>query len=886
MTGRAINLVSVNSDGKMEVSADATACLRNIKEKVAVVSVLGRFRGGKSSLLARLIGRKSFEVSHSVQACTKGIRLYDPPLDIPGGRKLILLDTEGLMATDSDTTHDTRVFALGILLSSAFVYNVTGTIDETTLSTLRVVTQFASMMLSETSEDGQLNYDDLAQHMPEFNMLVRDFALKLESSDGHEITPTQWLEEALSTDELESKSQQLDNFNDKVEIRRVLKKLFTSRKCYTLPRPTSDEDVLAHMDTACDKDLKPAFVQGVNHMRKELIDGAPSKTILGESVTGEGLLAITHQLVDRINSGTIPRIRDSWVLLAELRARDAAEQAMQHMRKVTATWGNADMSLVNLRRALDKVSAETLAIYKNASPEENAVEILQKLEREDIPARVEEVLEIATQRIVSDISSQIAKTASQLEKLELCVQNALSSSDAAVMLMDIWAQVKCLIEKDTEAIQSLSEGLYGAQSEMTAGHWKSIFFQKVQAAVQSITTQLVQFIETDGGSLKSNQQIKDLETLLNEAKEAQEKTEADTQAAIERIRQDSETEMECRMREARESRMAERDDFQTQLQRINDEHSASIQEVTSLRSEIITLKRDLESAQAEISSSKVTPEDDLHQLEVLKGQIDDVNKRAERAEKDANELRDERVNAKLELQSALEAAKNHTDAVIASHEQEATRRISEAEIAKENAETAADQDRKMLEKVQRESQQMVANLTARLETAKGEVDSQRRQLEEGRLRERDMRREEHQAIQKLQDQLSETRRQHQSDVDKREGEWQRLFTSQMETKVDLERRIAQLAGLNDNGKRELERLSEVVQENKRLRHGIEELRHSQSQTDAESKVYKDRLSNKEKELDSMATRLSQSSNELSKVNTQLAVEKYKNDMTMPANVKK
>ena len=121
MKGKAINLVSVNSEGKLEVSEDATRCLRNLKDRVSVVSVLGRFRGGKSSLLARLIGRKSFEVSHSVQACTKGIRMYDPPLETKTtGQKLIFLDTEGLMATDSDMTHDTRVFALAILLSSSF----------------------------------------------------------------------------------------------------------------------------------------------------------------------------------------------------------------------------------------------------------------------------------------------------------------------------------------------------------------------------------------------------------------------------------------------------------------------------------------------------------------------------------------------------------------------------------------------------------------------------------------------------------------------------------------------------------------------------------------------------------------------------------------------
>jgi len=43
---------------------------------------------------------------------------------------VLIIDSEGYGALDEDTNHDTRVFALGILLSSCFLYNSVGNIDE------------------------------------------------------------------------------------------------------------------------------------------------------------------------------------------------------------------------------------------------------------------------------------------------------------------------------------------------------------------------------------------------------------------------------------------------------------------------------------------------------------------------------------------------------------------------------------------------------------------------------------------------------------------------------------------------------------------------------------------------------------------------------------
>lgn len=60
---------------------------------------------------------------------------------LPNGEplKLLLIDSEGIGAFDEDENHDTKIFLLAMLLSSYFIYNSMGTIDENALNTLNLI---------------------------------------------------------------------------------------------------------------------------------------------------------------------------------------------------------------------------------------------------------------------------------------------------------------------------------------------------------------------------------------------------------------------------------------------------------------------------------------------------------------------------------------------------------------------------------------------------------------------------------------------------------------------------------------------------------------------------------------------------------------------------
>ena len=74
--------------------------------------------------------------------CTKGLWCWTQLLETSHqGQplKVILIDSEGIGSMDEDENHDTKIFLLALLLSSFFIYNSIGTIDENALNNLQLI---------------------------------------------------------------------------------------------------------------------------------------------------------------------------------------------------------------------------------------------------------------------------------------------------------------------------------------------------------------------------------------------------------------------------------------------------------------------------------------------------------------------------------------------------------------------------------------------------------------------------------------------------------------------------------------------------------------------------------------------------------------------------
>jgi len=109
-----------------------------------------------------------------------------------------VLDTEGLGALDEDSNHDVRIFSLAILISSFFIYNSVGSIDENALSNLSLVINLTKHIhLKSTGVTEDIDPEEYGQYFPSFMWVVRDFSLQLVDQEGEAISSKDYLEKAL-----------------------------------------------------------------------------------------------------------------------------------------------------------------------------------------------------------------------------------------------------------------------------------------------------------------------------------------------------------------------------------------------------------------------------------------------------------------------------------------------------------------------------------------------------------------------------------------------------------------------------------------------------------------------------------------------------------------
>jgi hypothetical protein len=96
----------------------------------------------------------------SEEPCTQGVYMWIiksvpkefSSLVIEKDVTLILLDTEGLGSYSKSKTYDVKIFTLAVLLSSLFIYNSMGTIDEGALDRLSLVAELSNSIKIQSAD--------------------------------------------------------------------------------------------------------------------------------------------------------------------------------------------------------------------------------------------------------------------------------------------------------------------------------------------------------------------------------------------------------------------------------------------------------------------------------------------------------------------------------------------------------------------------------------------------------------------------------------------------------------------------------------------------------------------------------------------------------------
>uniref|UniRef100_A0A667H5K4 Guanylate-binding protein 1-like n=1 Tax=Lynx canadensis TaxID=61383 RepID=A0A667H5K4_LYNCA len=349
-----------NTEGQLVVNQEALEILSATKNPLVVVAIVGLYRTGKSYLMNKLAGKnKGFSLGSTVQSHTKGIWMWCVPHPKKPDHTLVLLDTEGLGDVEKgDNQNDSWIFALAILLSSTFVYNSMGTINQQAMDQLHYVTELSDRIRAKSSpnSNGIEDSADFVSFFPDFVWTLRDFSLELEA-DGLPITADEYLENSLKLKQGTTQSDQ--NFN---MPRLCIRKFFPKKKCFIFDRPTHRKK-LGQLETLNDNDLDPEFVQQASAFCSYIFKNSKTKTLSGGiKVNGPRLEKLVQTYVDAISRGDLPCMENAILALAQIENAAAVQKAIAHydqqMGQMLQLPTETLQELLNLHRACEKEAIE------------------------------------------------------------------------------------------------------------------------------------------------------------------------------------------------------------------------------------------------------------------------------------------------------------------------------------------------------------------------------------------------------------------------------------------------------------------------------------------------------------------------------------------------
>ena len=305
-----INLIEFHKNNFV-LNEKALNILRTIKEDLIIVSIVGKARTGKSYLMNLLLNNSNskypgngFEISSKLNSCTRGIWLWDTPRQKPNSSsKIIFIDSEGTNSVDLSTKiYDSKIFTLIVLISSLFIYNTNGNIDEKSINDLALAVHLSNIVATNAIEDKDLIINELA---PKFIWVLRDFSLdKIDPETGEEISSNEYLELCLRNKN--SKNSMENNL-----IRENIIKYFKERECITLPRPVDEESDLHKLNEIPFCKLKPNFREEFLNLKKIIYEKAKIKKIGNKKINGLILVELLISFINSLNSKIIPNINSA-----------------------------------------------------------------------------------------------------------------------------------------------------------------------------------------------------------------------------------------------------------------------------------------------------------------------------------------------------------------------------------------------------------------------------------------------------------------------------------------------------------------------------------------------------------------------------------------------
>ena len=238
---------------------------------------------------------------------------------------IFFLDTEGSSSTSRDQKHDATIFALAILMSSLFIFNSVGCIDEQSINQLSLTTTLSNNIAIASNKSAGKNEEyGLSYFTPKFIWLLRDFTLEIQDQQGKNINSNQYLENALIDEKTNYKNSESNK-----KIRRALLNFFKDRECFTMVRPVAEESELKKLNTIPKNKLRKEFLLELKSLKERIFTKCIPKQLNGVNLNARMFCSMIRNFVEAINKGGIPNIASAWDFILENECISAYNDALE-----------------------------------------------------------------------------------------------------------------------------------------------------------------------------------------------------------------------------------------------------------------------------------------------------------------------------------------------------------------------------------------------------------------------------------------------------------------------------------------------------------------------------------------------------------------------------
>mmetsp|Transcript_11170 Transcript_11170/g.9543 ORF Transcript_11170/g.9543 Transcript_11170/m.9543 type:complete len:255 (-) Transcript_11170:823-1587(-) len=212
------------------------------------------------------------------------------------------------------------MFALAVLLSSLFIYNSSGVIDENAINEISAILKLDNFI----NVSGQGNdADALSYYTPKLVWVLRDFNYDLTDAKGRPIKPNDYFESALNDLGMSSQTSETNR-----KIRNCLIKYFKERECVTLATPAQSA-YLKKINSMPEEALDQEFQRNLIGLREKITAKVSAKQLRGVNLNSRMFFAMLSNYIDSLNNNKVPNLALAWDSLIENECQEALENAIE-----------------------------------------------------------------------------------------------------------------------------------------------------------------------------------------------------------------------------------------------------------------------------------------------------------------------------------------------------------------------------------------------------------------------------------------------------------------------------------------------------------------------------------------------------------------------------